>query len=137
MIVVDRGRMGIIIFRFGGTSMRKNLVWSLLLALLLTIAGTAQASDGSADSNEKASAATSEPAPQAKESPCCFSRAGYDGICVVTPGNEETCDSILQYLNSPGTVGKTYCGGSDFRGGWQKVKCPGTDQEEEESCVEP
>ncbi len=56
--------------------------------------------------------------------PCCFERAGYQGACEVQPVEDETCESILKYLNTPGTVGKTYCGGSKLRGGWKSVDCP-------------
>ena len=66
---------------------------------------------------------------QPKESPCCFAREGYQGICTVTPGEEETCASILEYMNTPGTAGKTYCGGSKLRGGWEKVECPKTTEQ--------
>lgn len=61
---------------------------------------------------------------QPKESPCCFTHEGYQGVCSITPAEDETCESILQYLNTPGTGGKTYCGGSKLRGGWSKVECP-------------
>jgi hypothetical protein len=54
---------------------------------------------------------------------CCFIRDGYQGQCQVTPGEGETCASILEYLNTPGTVGKTYCNNSKFRGGWSQVDC--------------
>ena len=54
---------------------------------------------------------------------CCFIRDGYQGQCKVTPGEGETCESILEYLNTPGTVGKTYCNNSKFRGGWSQVDC--------------
>ena len=55
--------------------------------------------------------------------PCCFDREGYPGVCTVQPAPGESCESILQYLNSPNTMGKTYCGGSRFRGGWTLVDC--------------
>ena len=55
--------------------------------------------------------------------PCCFVRTGYQGACVVQPGKGETCKSILHYLNSPRTTGKTYCGGTILRGGWSLVDC--------------
>lgn len=54
---------------------------------------------------------------------CCLANQGYQGVCRVTPGEGESCDSILNYLNTPGTVGKTYCGGSKIRGGWTAVSC--------------
>jgi len=56
--------------------------------------------------------------------PCCFERVGYQGVCQVTPAEHETCGSILKYLNTPGTVGKDYCGASKLRGGWKSVDCP-------------
>jgi hypothetical protein len=61
---------------------------------------------------------------------CCLVREGYQGTCRVTPGKEETCGSILKYLNTPGTVGKSYCGGSKLRGGWESVDCEKNNQEE-------
>jgi len=56
--------------------------------------------------------------------PCCFEHDGYQGVCVVVPAEGETCASILEYLNRPGTVGKTYCNSSRFRGNWRAVPCP-------------
>lgn len=61
---------------------------------------------------------------QEKEKPkCCFSNPSYSGVCQVSPAKGETCDSILAYLNQPGATGKTYCGNTDVRGGWQHVSC--------------
>ncbi|MCI0417461.1 hypothetical protein L0222_32245 [bacterium] len=54
---------------------------------------------------------------------CCFQHDGYQGNCVVTPTDEESCESILEYLNTPGKVGKAYCNGSKLRGGWKQVAC--------------
>jgi hypothetical protein len=61
---------------------------------------------------------------QEKKSECCFQRRGFQGVCKITPAEDETCESILEYLNTAGTVGKTYCGGTKLRGGWKKVDCP-------------
>lgn len=60
-----------------------------------------------------------------KEPPkdCCFEHPNYQGLCTVTPGDEETCATILDYLNSPGTVNKTYCNNTRIRGGWTQVDC--------------
>lgn len=63
-------------------------------------------------------------AQEASKSPCCFEHDGYQGTCVVQPGDGETCESILEYLNTPSTVGKSYCGGSQLRGNWRAVPCP-------------
>jgi hypothetical protein len=60
---------------------------------------------------------------QEETTACCFIRDGYQGQCRVTPGEDETCASILEYLNTPGTVGKTYCNNSKLRGGWKQVDC--------------
>ena len=54
---------------------------------------------------------------------CCFTNARYTGVCVVTPAEDETCSSILAYLNNPNSVGKPYCGGTTIRGGWAQVEC--------------
>lgn len=54
---------------------------------------------------------------------CCYTHPGYQGLCRVQPGEGESCESILDYLNTPGTAGKTYCSGSILRGGWQQVEC--------------
>jgi hypothetical protein len=54
---------------------------------------------------------------------CCFTNPRYTGVCVVTPAEDETCSSILAYLNNPNSVGKPYCGGTTIRGGWAQVEC--------------
>ncbi len=55
--------------------------------------------------------------------PCCFANDRYEGTCKVIPGEGETCQSILAYLNNPMSSGKTYCGGTSVRGGWVQVDC--------------
>lgn len=55
--------------------------------------------------------------------PCCFVHPNYSGICVVDPAPDESCTSILAYLNTPGTAGKAYCGNTPIRGGWSQVRC--------------
>src|SRR5262245_16416293 len=62
---------------------------------------------------------TQEPPPQK----CCFTNPRQAGTCEVTPGSGETCGSVLAYLNSPNSQGKTYCGNTTVRGGWQSVSC--------------
>lgn len=68
-----------------------------------------------------------------KEPPkdCCFEHPNYQGLCAVTPGGEETCATILDYLNSPGTTNKTYCNSTRIRGGWTQVDCK-TDQQKQQ-----
>ena len=70
-----------------------------------------------------------------EKSVCCYHHERVQGLCQVTPVQEETCESILEYLNSPGTSGKTYCGGTKVRGGWTSVDCeqPAKGDEEQES----
>lgn len=60
---------------------------------------------------------------------CCFDHDGYQGHCKVSPAEGETCASILEYLNTAGTVGKNYCNNSKFRGGWKQVECEQDSQE--------
>ncbi len=60
-----------------------------------------------------------------QQSPCCFENPRYSGTCEVTPGEDESCGSILGYLNNPNSVGKTYCGNTKVRGGWTQVSCEG------------
>lgn len=54
---------------------------------------------------------------------CCFTNPRYTGVCTVVPGEDESCPSILAYLNNPNSSGKAYCGGTTIRGGWQQVAC--------------
>jgi hypothetical protein len=65
---------------------------------------------------------------------CCFSNSQFTGVCEVTPAKDETCDSILKYLNTAGTVGKTYCNNSRIRGGWKKANCE--DKEKQQNKVQ-
>ncbi len=55
--------------------------------------------------------------------PCCFKNSGYAGTCKVQPAGDETCASILAYLNNPMAEGKSYCGGTTIRRGWTEVSC--------------
>lgn len=68
---------------------------------------------------------------------CCFTHPTYYGICVVVPGEDETCEGILSYLNSPNTVGRTYCHSSRVRGGWQQVECPSQTPESSHAGARP
>lgn len=55
--------------------------------------------------------------------PCCFTNPQYSGVCSVKPAKGETCASILAYLNEPNSQGKSYCGNTTIRGGWQQRTC--------------
>jgi hypothetical protein len=54
---------------------------------------------------------------------CCFTNSRYTGTCEVTPAKDESCGQILDYLNNPASQGKSYCGNTQIRGGWQSVSC--------------
>ena len=54
---------------------------------------------------------------------CCFTNPAFTGVCQVTPQEGETCQSILDYLNTPNSAGKNYCGDTTIRGGWQQTSC--------------
>ncbi len=62
---------------------------------------------------------------QASDAPphCCFTNARYVGTCEVAPTKDVTCAAILDYLNNPQSQGKSYCGNTSIRGGWQQVPC--------------
>ena len=61
-----------------------------------------------------------------QQAPCCFENPRYSGTCEVTPGEGESCGSILGYLNNPNSMGKDYCGNTNIRGGWTQVSCEGS-----------
>ena len=54
---------------------------------------------------------------------CCFTNARYVGTCEIEPAKDETCATILDYLNNPQSQGKSYCASTTIRGGWQQVPC--------------
>jgi hypothetical protein len=54
---------------------------------------------------------------------CCFTNARYVGTCEVEPSKDTTCAAVLEYLNNPQSQGKSYCGNTSIRGGWQQVPC--------------
>ncbi len=71
-------------------------------------------------------AASAKAAATEAKPPCCFSNPSYSGTCQVIPGDDETCATILSYLNTPLSTGKSYCSSTDIRGGWQEVTCEKT-----------
>jgi hypothetical protein len=72
-----------------------------------------------------AAADTNETVTASESAPCCFENPRFSGTCQVNPGPEESCGSILGYLNNPNSVGKAYCGNTRVRGGWSTVSCEG------------
>jgi len=67
-----------------------------------------------------AAAALAQDQPPAK---CCFTNPGYSGVCEVQPAKDESCGQILDYLNNSMSQGKSYCGNTTIRGGWQSASC--------------
>jgi hypothetical protein len=65
----------------------------------------------------------SAPAQEPHPPKCCFANPGFSGTCEVEPAKDETCASILGYLNNPMSQGKSYCGNTTLRGGWTSVAC--------------
>ena len=65
-------------------------------------------------------AVTEDPSPRAD---CCFSNRAFSGVCAEKPQEDETCATILAYLNNPQSQGKAYCGKTTIRGGWQQTAC--------------
>jgi hypothetical protein len=44
-------------------------------------------------------------------------------VCEIQPAKDETCSTILAYLNNPMAQGKNYCGNTQVRSGWKSVAC--------------
>jgi hypothetical protein len=65
-------------------------------------------------------AAPEGPSPRAD---CCYTNRAFSGVCRVKPSEDETCATILAYLNNPQSRGRTYCGATTIRTGWQQVPC--------------
>jgi hypothetical protein len=57
---------------------------------------------------------------------CCLNNFRFAGTCEVTVGPGETCYDVLSFLNNLQSVGRTYCGGTLVRGGWNQVTCQQT-----------
>ena len=55
--------------------------------------------------------------------PCCYTNQKFSGVCSVKPGEGESCATVLAYLNDPQSQGKSYCGSTSIRGGWESKKC--------------
>jgi hypothetical protein len=91
----------------------------VLAALLAVAASTARSGPPPAKGGENGGGDAKPPRP----SPCCFVNPSYAGVCSVQPDKDETCASILAYLNNPGSTGKDYCSNTSLRGGWTQVVC--------------
>ena len=80
----------------------------VILILAGALAVTASAAQGAGNGTQEA---------------CCFTNRAYAGVCQVSPTEGETCESILEYLNSPMSSGKGYCNNTEIRGGWRLIDC--------------
>ena len=103
-------------------SQLRRLLWpGAAVAALLLVAAVAPAERPAAAGPggcTAAAAGADDPRP-----PCCFGNPRYVGVCEVQPAKDETCASILDYLNNPQSAGKPYCNSTAVRGGWKIVPC--------------
>ena len=98
---------------------RRMLPPAAAAAALLLAASLAPAErPGAATPLDCAAASAEDPRPA-----CCFENPRYVGTCEVEPSREETCASILEYLNNPQAAGKSSCNSTAIRGGWKIVPC--------------
>ena len=88
------------------------------LALAATFGPSTPSSDASPLACPVQAADGKDPRPH-----CCFTNSRYVGTCEVEPSKDETCASILEYLNNPQSQGKNFCGNTTVRGGWKQVPC--------------
>ena len=102
--------------------MRQVTAWTLRLVaaalLLASTAPTLPSLEAAAPQSEAPVVAQDEPPAK-----CCFTNPRHSGTCEVQPAKDESCGTILGYLNNPMSQGKTYCGNTTIRGGWQSVSC--------------
>lgn len=87
--------------------------WSAVLITTLAVAGAIAAS----------AATTHRAETRADDRTCCVANPRHAGICKVQLGEDETCADVLAYLNNANSVGRTYCGNTTVRVGWQQVTC--------------
>jgi hypothetical protein len=99
---------------------RSRLLGAAGAALLL--AAAAAPAPRPADAPSPACAALASDA-QDPRPHCCFENPRYVGVCEVNPAQDETCASILEYLNNLQSQGKSYCNSTNIRGGWKSVPC--------------
>jgi hypothetical protein len=96
-----------------------------LAALVAVGSVVARAAEPTGDGADAAACAALVAAPEgpSPRTDCCFTNRAFSGVCRVKPGENETCATILAYLNDPRSQGKTYCGATTIRTGWQQVPC--------------
>jgi hypothetical protein len=97
-----------------------RLVGAAGAVLLLAAAAAPAPRPGAAPSLACGSSAANAQDPRPH---CCFENPRYVGTCEVEPAKDETCATILEYLNNPQSQGKNYCNSTSIRGGWKAVPC--------------
>ena len=96
------------------------------IGALVLAGGTVAPGAGPLDVGATPGACRALAAPAEQASPradCCFINRAFTGVCRVKPADGETCATILAYLNDPRSQGRSYCGGTTIRSGWQQVSC--------------
>jgi hypothetical protein len=93
-----------------------------LAPFVLAVSAAVLAAEPEADAGSCAAVAASSEEQSPRED-CCFTNRAFTGVCRVKPAEDETCATILAYLNNPQSQGKDYCGGTTIRAGWQQVSC--------------
>ena len=97
--------------------------WYLTRACAILLLVTALAPLPPLDAEPPAADAATDRAQEPPPAKCCFANPAFAGTCEVVPAKDETCASILGYLNNPMSQGKSYCGNTTLRGGWTSVAC--------------
>ncbi|NIA11273.1 MAG: hypothetical protein GWP10_16505 [Nitrospiraceae bacterium] len=93
-------------------TMQRRWHMVMALAVILVVAGVTVTVSSAAQSHGNGG-----------QDVCCFTNRAYAGVCQVTPTKDETCASILAYLNNPMSSGKPYCRNTEIRGGWKLIDC--------------
>jgi hypothetical protein len=93
------------------------LTRSFLVVAQLSLAAAVPGAVAPAGARTAAALVADEPAA------CCFTNPRYSGVCQVRPSADESCASILKYLNTALSAGKSYCNNTDIRGGWKAEAC--------------
>ena len=92
------------------------------LAALL-VSGYTLARAGGREDSKGCAAVAPGPGESSPHIECCYTNRAFTGVCRVRPARDETCATILTYLNDPQSQGKSYCGGTTIRSGWQQIPC--------------
>jgi hypothetical protein len=109
--------------RLGHTGIKWRTVALAPFLLAVSAAAPAAGPAAGAPDPERCAAHAASSEEQSPRADCCFTNRAFTGVCRVRPAEDETCATILAYLNNPQSQGKAYCGGTTIRSGWQQVSC--------------